>query len=480
MLSSRMGLPSSVTAMAPAVCSARKSVSVAPLLASRRGRDGKHIDDRAAFWLTQPLDPLDRIDHRNRVRHGADRSESARRSGGRAGRDRLFVRLAGFAQVHVQIDEAGRDDESAGIEFLIRAAFDFVGSRNFGNAAIFQQHVHGRVDARRRVDEVAAFNQQTSSCFLHSCHSCRRLFPSHLPHGPRQNRHARGHAVAHFLQDARLSAVGNFAGQFQAANNRAGMHHHGIFFRHLQTGRVHLVACDVFREIDLHPGKALGLHAQQHDHIGAAQCVFNVAGYAHAGREGRGNVGHQFRRTAKNNLHAEFAEQMTRRPRHAAVKDVADNRDLQTFESFLVAQNCVRIEQRLRRMLVQSVSGVDDGHVEVLRHQVGSAGVGMANDDDVGAHRAHGVSRIEERFALFNTRTDGLDEDGVSAHHLGRDFKRAAGAGGGLVEKKKHALALEQGRAACPDSCAGQTSRVSGSRLLPGARCRAGNRALDS
>jgi hypothetical protein len=32
MLSSRMGLPSSVTAIAPAVCSARKSVSVAPLL----------------------------------------------------------------------------------------------------------------------------------------------------------------------------------------------------------------------------------------------------------------------------------------------------------------------------------------------------------------------------------------------------------------------------------------------------------------
>src|SRR5208337_1234679 len=36
------------------------------------------------------------------------------------------------------------------------------------------------------------------------------------------------------------------------------------------------------------------------------------------------------------------------------------------------------------------------------------------------------------------------------------------------------------GDAACPDSCAGQTSTVSGSRLLPGARCRAGNRALDS
>ena len=57
----------------------------------------------------------------------------------------------------------------------------------------------------------------------------------------------------------------------------------------------------------LQSGEALFLHAQQHDDIGAAQGVFNVAGHAHAGREGRGNVGHEFGRTAKNDLHAEFA-----------------------------------------------------------------------------------------------------------------------------------------------------------------------------
>src|SRR5208282_5086382 len=137
--------------------------------------------------------------------------------------------------------------------------------------------------------------------------------------------------------------------------------------------------------------------------------------------------------------------QVTRRPRYPAVKYVPDNRDLQAFESFLVAQNGVSVEQRLRGMLVQSVSGIDHRYVEVLRHQVGSAGVGMANDNDVGAHGAHRVSRVEQRFAFFNTRTDGLDKDGVGAHYLGCGFKRAPGAGGGFVEKKKHALALEQG-----------------------------------
>jgi hypothetical protein len=143
-------------------------------------------------------------------------------------------------------------------------------------------------------------NRRTGSILLRACH----LIFSHCP---RQNRHARGHAVAHFLQDAGLGAVGDFAGQFQAANDRAGMHHDGILLRHLQPRRVHLVARDVFRKVDLQPGKALGLHAQQHDHVGAAQGVLNVAGYAHAGGERRRNLGRQFRRTAKNNLHAEFA-----------------------------------------------------------------------------------------------------------------------------------------------------------------------------
>ena len=77
--------------------------------------------------------------------------------------------LAGLAQVHVQIDEAGRDDESAGIEFLGfgTPALNLVGRGNFGDAAIFQQHVHGRVDARRRVDEVAALDEQAGGGGIH-------------------------------------------------------------------------------------------------------------------------------------------------------------------------------------------------------------------------------------------------------------------------------------------------------------------------
>ncbi len=113
-----MGLPSSVTAIAPARCSARKSVSVGALAGAGRGGDGKDIDHGAALGLPQPLHPFDRIDDRGGVGHGADGSESARGRGRRAGSNRLFVRLAGLAQVNVQIDETGRDDQSAGIELF--------------------------------------------------------------------------------------------------------------------------------------------------------------------------------------------------------------------------------------------------------------------------------------------------------------------------------------------------------------------------
>src|SRR5271163_1487011 len=131
--------------------------------------------------------------------------------------------------------------------------------------------------------------------------------------------------------------------------------------------------------------------------------------------------------------------------RHAAVKDVADNRHLQTFEGLLVAQNGVGIEQSLRGMLVEPVSGIDDGNVKVLCHDVRRAGAGVAKDNNVGAESAHSVASVEQRFALFNTRTLSRDQDSMRSQRLGGDFKRAPRAGGGLIEKKQHPPALEQG-----------------------------------
>jgi len=56
--------------------------------------------------------------------------------------------------MHVQIDEAGRDHESARIKFLVGPAFNFIGRSNLGNPTAFEQQVHRRIRARRRINEM--------------------------------------------------------------------------------------------------------------------------------------------------------------------------------------------------------------------------------------------------------------------------------------------------------------------------------------
>ena len=109
--------------------------------------------------MTNPGDPLGAIDYGRGVGHGADRGEASSSGGGGAGGDGLFVALTGLAQVYVEVDEAGSNDEAAGVKFLLGAAADLVGRGDFGDAAVVQQDIHGGVDLRGGVDEVAAFDK---------------------------------------------------------------------------------------------------------------------------------------------------------------------------------------------------------------------------------------------------------------------------------------------------------------------------------
>ena len=70
--------------------------------------------------------------------------------------------------------------------------------------------------------------------------------------------------------------------------------------------------------------------------------------------------GHQRRRAAHPDLGAELREQQDVRPQHAAVQQVADDGDLQAGEPALVLADGEGVEQRLRRVLVHAVAGVDD------------------------------------------------------------------------------------------------------------------------
>ena len=69
---------------------------------------------------------------------------------------------------------------------------------------------------------------------------------------------------------------------------------------------------------------------------------------------------HQRRRRARPHVGAHRVQQQHVRSQHAAVQQVADDGDLQAGEPALVLADREGVEQRLGRMLVHAVAGVDD------------------------------------------------------------------------------------------------------------------------
>ena len=95
----------------------------------------------------------------------------------------------------------------------------------------------------------------------------------------------------------------------------------------------------------------------------------------------------------------------------------------------------VDVEQRLGRVLVLAVAGVDDRGAAPARDELGGARPGRAQDDRVGlvgAERQHGVL---QRLALLDARAAGGEVDDVGRQPLGGQLEGAAGARRGLVEE---------------------------------------------
>ena len=61
----------------------------------------------------------------------------------------------------MQINEAGRNDQSFGVEFFVCATANLVRRSNFRYLAVAQQNVHERVHSRNGVNQVPVANQKT-------------------------------------------------------------------------------------------------------------------------------------------------------------------------------------------------------------------------------------------------------------------------------------------------------------------------------
>jgi endonuclease-3 len=147
--------------------------------------DGLEIDRLAAGAATR--DRRDRVDagpsggrditHQRRddlwrvkrglcVRHASDRHEPARRRGGGAGGDRLFLGEARLTEMHVDVDPRRRDQLARRVDDL--GAFRHFDLPDRGDPALLDQDVGDRVDARRRVDDAPASNDHRLYTHAHA------------------------------------------------------------------------------------------------------------------------------------------------------------------------------------------------------------------------------------------------------------------------------------------------------------------------
>src|SRR5581483_3430914 len=126
------------------------------LLALLPGSDapgGINPDDGIA--VGDILDELDRagvVRHRHGVGHADDGGETAGGGGARAARDGLLVRLAGLAEVDVNIDQAGAGDEAGGID--LAGAFFVGGAERFDEDAVADENIAVAIAAGGGIDEV--------------------------------------------------------------------------------------------------------------------------------------------------------------------------------------------------------------------------------------------------------------------------------------------------------------------------------------
>ena len=187
----------------------------------------------------------------------------------------------------------------------------------------------------------------------------------------------------------------------------------------------------------------LVLDPEEIDHVRADEGVLEIVADADAGflefaRDQRGGSG-------EGHVRAELEQTPHVAAGHAAVEDVADDGDVESLDPSEFFADGEHVQQRLGRMAVRTVAGVDDAAFDAGGEEVRGSGGGVAHDDQVCLERFDVADRIQQRFALAETAGVGAHVDDVGAEALFRQFEGDAGAGAGFDEDVDHGLAPESG-----------------------------------
>ena len=179
--------------------------------------------------------------------------------------------------------------------------------------------------------------------------------------------------------------------------------------RHAPARGVLAQARDVVRALE-HP---LALHAEDVDDVGVLDVVDVVRDLAaHRLDPARD----QRRRADERHPRAHEHERLDVRAGDARVEDVADDRDVEALDPAELLVDRVEVEERLRRVLVLAVAGVDDVRRRVAGDELRRADVRVADDDHVRVVGADRERRVLQRLALVDRRAGRLDR-----HHVGRE-----------------------------------------------------------
>src|SRR5437867_7391071 len=126
---------------------------------------------------------------------------------------------------------------------------------------------------------------------------------------------------------------------------------------------------------------AFVLDAQQVDDVRVGHGVINIV--SHAAAHLFKNPGHKGGWTAKGDSSAQLGERPNVRAGDAAVENVAENGDVESFNPSLFLANRERVKQRLSGMFVRAVTGIDHARVQETGKKMGRAGCAVADNDDV-------------------------------------------------------------------------------------------------
>ncbi len=350
-----MGLPSSETATIPASRMAAISAMASPLLptlAAPMGQTRTWPCALARSTMKRVMEALSLTGLVLGMQQTAVKPPA--RGGFRARLDSFGIFLPRFAQVHVHVDETGRDDQAGGVE-----DFRVFGTRDFSPAERFQRSARRRGEHReprrfwRRGSRTRPFLMRSMIrvpwfCVGLAFERGMRALGS-AEHEEIKDCHTHGDAVGDLFEHSGLRAVGDFRRDFDAAIDGAGMQDQRVGLGKSHAFGVELVEKDVVALREGRLVEAFSLHAQNDDDVGVFERFFNAidATDGSAGSDLFEFAGNPHGGAAESEAATEFAKQMNVGAGDAGVSDVAKDGDIEIVERALAVANGKCVEEAL-------------------------------------------------------------------------------------------------------------------------------------